>query len=240
MYDGSGVIGTWYVVKRGVFEGGGVWEKDGVGVSPCGKKGWYVQFLCRQQPLNKFFDFLKRIEACQNNSPNSEYEQVIEKVIWPKHVLQRSFWNANDFREGGLGFVVELFLLSVKQLLSTYPSLESYSTLFIGTFRAITSDRRRYAMRIFDPTQNILLDVVASEQGLLRTFDYPDYITDEVWELLGDVLEVQPYHYIDSAVRQLMDLQREVGGRYRAKAEAAISRLRPSHSQGPSTPIGSE
>jgi hypothetical protein len=39
-------------------------------------------------------------------------------------------------------------------------------------------------------TQNILLDAVASEQGLLRTFNYPDYITDEVWELLGDVLEV--------------------------------------------------
>ena len=200
-----------------------------------------LQFLCRQQPPNKFLDFLKRIETCPYNSSNSEYEQVIEKVIWPKHVLQRSAWSFIDFCEGGLGLAVELFLLSLKQLLSTYPSQESYSTLFIGTFRAITSDRRRYARQIFDPIQNILLDVVASEQGLLRTFNYPDYITDEVWELLGDVLaEGQAYYDIDSVVRQLTDLQREVGGRYGAKAEAVISRLRPSHSQGPSAPTGSE
>jgi hypothetical protein len=176
-----------------------------------------LQFICRQQPLNKFLDYLRRLDGYQDNSPNSEHEQVIEKVIWPKHLLQRSFRGADDFYEGGLGLAVELFLLSLKQLLDTYPSQESYSTLFIGTFRAITSDRRRYAMRIKGATLNILLDVVASEQGLLRTFYYPDYITDEVWELLGDVLEGDLS--TRSAVRQLTDLQREVGGRYGAKAE---------------------
>ena len=138
--------------------------------------------------------------------------------------------SANDFHEGGLGLAVELFLLSLKQILSTYPSQESYSTLFISTFRAITSDRRAYGALIWDRTQNILLDVVASEQGLLRTFNYPDYITDEVWDLLGDVLEGCRDSCIDSAVQQLTDLQREVGGRYGAKAEAVISRIRPSHS----------
>jgi hypothetical protein len=192
-----------------------------------------LRFICRQQPLNKFLDYLKRIDACQDNSPNSEYEQVIEKVIWPKQLLQRSVWSVGDFHQGGLGLTVEVFLLSLKQLLSTYPSLEeSYSTLFIGTFRAITSGRRVYGARTWcTPSQNILLDVVASEQGLLRTFSYPDYITDEVWELLGDVLEGQPYYYIDSAVRQLTDLQREDGGRYWAKAVEVISRIRPSHPQ---------
>ena len=95
-------------------------------------------------------------------------------------------------------------------------------------------------MRILDATQNILLDVFASEQGLLRTFDHPDYITDNVWELLGDVLEVRRGPCIDGAVRQLMDLQREVGGRYGAKAEAIISRIRPSLLQRPSAPTDSE
>ena len=200
-----------------------------------------LQFICRHQPLNKFFDFLKRIEACQDNSPNSEYKQVIEKIIWPKHLLQRSAWSFDDFFEGGLGLVVELFLLSLRQLLSTYPSQESYSTLFVGTFRAIMSDWRLYRRQLSGATQNILLDIVASEQGLLRTFNYPDYITDEVWELLGDVLEGRPsFVNIDRAVRQLTDLQREVGGSYGAKAEAVISRICPSHSQGPSAPTGSE
>ena len=68
--------------------------------------------------------------------------------------------------------------------------------LFISTFRAITPDQREYGVRILDATPNILPDVVASEQGLLRTFNYPDYITDEVWVLLGDVLEGQhPFLY---------------------------------------------
>jgi len=91
-----------------------------------------LQFICRQQPLNKLLDYLKRLDTYQDNSPNSEYEQVIEKSIWPEHLLQRSLWGYDDFYyEGGLGLAVELFLLSVKQLLSTYPSQqESYSTLF--------------------------------------------------------------------------------------------------------------
>ena len=89
----------------------------------------------------------------------------------------------------------------------------------------------------------ILLDAVASDQGFLRTFKFPDYITDEVWELLGDILEQQKgYHgliehiFIGYAVERLTDLQREVGGEYGARAKALVSRLRPN----PYAPIGSE
>jgi hypothetical protein len=191
-----------------------------------------LRFICCRQPLGNFVDYLKRIDAYQDNSPNSEYEkQVIEKVIWPKHILQRRLWSLDDYFEGGLGFAVELFLLSLRQILSTYPQQVPDSVLYISTFRAITSDRRRYGERGFDATQNILLDVVGSDQGFLRTFNYPDYITDEVWELLGDVLEGHRGPHIDVAVRKLTDLQREDAGRHGAKASALISRLRPSHLQ---------
>ena len=186
---------------------------------------------CRQSP-NKFFDYLKHINGYQDNSQNSEYEltQVLEKVSWPKNLLQRKLWSVQDLRHGGgLGFAVEIFLLSLRQLLSTYPSQqESYSALYIGTFRAITSDWRRHTNLV--GTRNILLDIVASDQGFLRTFDYPDYITDELWELLGDMLEGRTGRHIDSAVQQLTELQREVGGRYGAKASAVVSRLRASRS----------
>jgi hypothetical protein len=142
-------------------------------------------------------------------------------------------WSIDDIGDGGLGFSVELFLLSLRQLLSTYPPQESYSALYIGTFRAITSDRRRYTKSI--GTLSLLLDVVASDQGFLRTFNYADYITDEVWELLGDVFKVKrdypmKHHFMDDAVQQLTDLQREVGDKYGAKVGALmahISRLRP-------------
>ena len=165
-----------------------------------------LQFICRHQPLNKFLDYLNCIDSYQDNSPNSEYEQLIGKVIWPKHLLQRSLWSFDDFYGGGLGLAVELFLLSLKQLLSTSPSHKPYSALFISTFRAITSDRREYGRLILDTSQNILLDVVASEQHLLRTFNYPDYITDEVWELFGDVFEGRPDTYTDKVVQRLMDV----------------------------------
>ena len=189
-------------------------------------------FMSCRQPL-KFFEYLKRLDAYRDNSPNPEYErdQAIEKLFWPKHLLQRILWCIDDLCSGGLGFSVELFLLSLRQLLSTYPSQESYSALYIGTFKVITSDRRRYTESI--GTLSLLLDAVASDQGFLRTFNYPDYITDEVWELLGDMLEVQGNYYmkpytIDNAVQQLTDLKREAGGKYSARVEALISRLRAS------------
>ena len=168
---------------------------------------------CRQSP-NKFLDYLKRIDAYRGNSPNSEYEQkqVIGELFWPKHLLQRTLWSLDDLFEGGFGFAVEVFLLSLKHVLSTYPSQDSYSALYISTFRAITSDRRRYGAWTFDATQNILLDAVASEHGLFHTFYYPDYITDEVWELLGDMFEGRTGHHIDIAVQKLTDLHNKVGG----------------------------
>ena len=197
-----------------------------------------LRFISCRHPLNKFFDNLKRVEGYRDNSPNPEDElkQVIEKVLWPKHLLQRRMWSLDDLRFGrGLGFAVELFLLSLRQLLSASPSQESYSALYIGTFKAITSDWRQRYLSVGTP--NIILDVVASDQGFLRTFNYPDYITDEVWELLGNILEVQAKAkptmrpHIDSAVQRLTDLQIEDGGKYRAKASALIFRLCASSTQ---------
>ena len=192
--------------------------------------------FCRQSP-SKFLDYLKRIDSYRDKSPREdEKKQVVENVIWPKDLLQRTLWSLDDLFEGGLGFAVEVFLLPLKELLSAYPSQESYSALYISTFRAITSDRRRYGTRLLDATQNILLDAVVSEQGLLRTFNYPDYITDEVWELLGDMFEGQTGPHIYTAVQKLTDLQREDSGKHGAKASALVSRFRPSHLQEPSPP----
>jgi len=64
------------------------------------------------------------------------FEEVLQKVFWPKNLLRRQLWSLQDLRDGGgLGFAVELFLLSLKQLLSTFPSHESYSQLYTTTLR---------------------------------------------------------------------------------------------------------
>jgi hypothetical protein len=194
----------------------------------------YMRFDCTscRQSLGTFFAHFERIDELSN--PSSERVQV----LWPEDLLQRKLWNLQDLRDsGGLGFTVEIFLLVLRQLLSTSSSQESYSALYIGTFRAITSDRRKYKHSL--GTQKILLDAVASDKGFVRTFNYPDYITDELWELLDDILEGQTGPHIDSAVQRLTDHQRENGHRYGAKASAVISRLRTSYSQGQSLPTAS-
>jgi hypothetical protein len=191
---------------------------------------------CRRSP-NKLLDYLFRVdnETDEPRMRENETREVIKKAFWPKITLQRTLWSLQDFRDGGgLAFAVELFLLALKQLLATSPSQKSYSALYIITFETITSDWRRY--KHSPGTQKILLDAVVSDQGFLRTFNYPAYITDELWQLLGDMLEGQTGPHINSAVQQLTDLQREDGDRYGAKALAVIARLRKSCSQGPSSP----
>jgi hypothetical protein len=191
-----------------------------------------LQFTSCRQPFFRFADHIDHIIKYNANSM-AERVLALKELVWPKNSMQRRLRNLQDLRDsGGLGFTVELFLLALRQLLSPSSSLEPYSALFIITFKAITSDWRRYKHSL--GTQKILLDAVASDQGFLRMFDYPNYITDELWELLGDMLEGETGSHIDSAVQQLSDHQRENGDRYGTKASAVISRLRASCSQGPS------
>ena len=192
-----------------------------------------------RQTLKIFFNYLRHIDDHREQIRNyrlrgSMTTSPFEEILWPKDLLQLTLWSLQDLRDGGLAFAVELFLLALRQLLSTYPSQESYSVLYIATFKAITSDRRRYKHSL--GTQRILLDAVASDTGILRAYNYPNYITDEFWGLLGDMFEGQTGPHIDRAVQQLTDLQREDGDRYGAKAMAVIARLRASCSQGSSVP----
>jgi len=64
---------------------------------------------------------------------------------WPKNLLSQQLWRLQDLSKGGgLGFTVELYLLTLKQLLSDYSPHESHPALFIRTFQAITSDWEEY------------------------------------------------------------------------------------------------
>ena len=115
--------------------------------------------------------------------------------------LERQLWRLQDLQRGGFGFMVELFFLTLKQLLSTSPSKKFRSSLYIYTFRNITSQWRPYKDSL--GTQKLLLDMVASPHCVTSSFDYPDYITDELLVLLGNIFEGQTGPHIDSAVQWL-------------------------------------
>ena len=114
----------------------------------------------------------------------------------------RLVWRLRDLNHGGgLGFTVELFFVALRQLLSTSSSTESHSTLYIGTFRAITSDWSKY--KDSAGTQKLLLDMIVPYSGILSKFDYPAYITHEFLSLLGNILEGQKGGHIADVVQEV-------------------------------------
>ncbi|KAF8489960.1 hypothetical protein F5888DRAFT_1743308 [Russula emetica] len=140
---------------------------------------------------------------------------------WQGDELQRQLWRLQDLRDGsGFGFTVELFFLALQQLLSTSSSPESHSTLYMGTFRAITSDWSKYKDSL--GTQKILLDIVVTRGW---EFDlpgrYPAFIPNEFLVLLGKVFEGQTGLHIDEAVQRLSSLSK-----FQAKALRVITRAR--------------
>jgi len=120
--------------------------------------------------------------------------------------LRRELWRLQDLREGGgLGFTIELFLLALRQLLSTSSSKESHSALLIGTFKAITPDWSKYKSP--PGTQRLLLEWVVSDNGIIfhPTDAYPDLIVDEFLELLANVLKGQQGPHIDDVAKELTE-----------------------------------
>lgn len=144
--------------------------------------------------------------------------------------MMRQLWRLQDLRDGnGLGFTIELFFLTVRQLLYTSAAQDSNEVFFRGTFKVITS--RWMDSKQSLGTQKIILnlacDLVIRGRGVFSDFDYPTYITDMLFKLIGDILD----EYTGSS--HTNDVQRELeddGSRNRMdmrllpKALAAIRR----------------
>ena len=116
--------------------------------------------------------------------------------------LHREVWRLQDLCEGrGLGFTVELFLLALKQLLSTSSSKESHSALLMGAFQAITSDSSKYKSPL--GTQQLLLGCVVSNNDIV--FGSTDTIIDEFFSLLATVLKGQSGSHVEDIVQLLTE-----------------------------------
>jgi len=143
-------------------------------------------------------------------------------------MLHRQVWRLQDLGDGGgLGFTVQLFFVTLKQLLSTSSPNESHSALYIGTLRAITSDWSKYKRSL--GTQKLLLDMTVPDRGIFSDFDYPAYIVDEFLVLLGNILDGQRGPHIDDVEQLLSRRSREVFGSLRGfytKTLRVITRVR--------------
>jgi hypothetical protein len=126
----------------------------------------------------------------------------------PDGLMKRQLWRLQDLRDGGgLGFTVELFFLSLRQLLSIPSVHESNSVFYIGTFKIITShwEESRDSLG----TQQILLDLICNliirGRGVFSGFSYPEPITTMLVDMLGNMLRVYtgPDQHIRDTLREI-------------------------------------
>jgi hypothetical protein len=175
------------------------------------------------------------------NGGNSESDnamleslKILDKIPTPLHrpdnLMTRQLWRLQDLRDGGgLGFTLELFFLTFRQLLSTSVAQDSDQVFFCGTFKVIAS---RWAdSKKSLGTQKILLnlacDLIIPGRGVFSDFDYPVYITDMLFRLIGDMLHGSTGSHIDDVLRELEEdsSNKRMDMRLRDKALMVISQL---------------
>ena len=131
-------------------------------------------------------------------------DQVPYSLRRPNGLMKRQLWRLQDLRDGGgLGFTVELFFLSLRQLLSI-PSLhKSNSVFYIGAFKIIASHWKesKGSTGTYRTLLNILCDLIIRDRGDFSNFLYPEPITTELLDMVKNML--QGNAGLDDGVRYL-------------------------------------
>ena len=179
-----------------------------------------LQFICPAQTLKSICSPALTLRSILERQQDADtYKELLKNLKnftyfpgWQGDEMQRQLWRLQDLRDvGGLGFTVELFFLSLSQLLSTSPSKESHSSLYTGTFGAITSDWSEHKHSL--GTQKLLLYIAVSRHWEFE-FQYPAYIVDDFLFLLGNIFKEQTGPHIDSARQQFESFRWYGPGRF--------------------------
>jgi hypothetical protein len=133
------------------------------------------------------------------------------------YLMERQLWRLLDLRDGGgLGFTVELFILALRQLISSAPPSPDMSSLselkkefYTGTFDVIKSNWKK--CKNSAGTQRILLDLlcdlIIQGRGIFSDFRYPQYIAEMLLDLVGKMVEghggLNPH--INEVIEELTD-----------------------------------
>ena len=136
----------------------------------------------------------------------------------PQHhrLMERQLWRLEDLSGGGaFGFTLELYFLSLRQILSTFTCSprEIDISFYIGAFKAITLDWEQ--VKGSCGTQQIILnlvcDIAIRDRGIFSNYTYPSYITKELLELLGNMIKGQANPCIDAAWDELRNVEWRTG-----------------------------
>jgi len=169
-----------------------------------------LQFIHPRQTLKSMCSpALTLRNILEGQGDTNAYKELRKNLVefcvrsrWGGNEMKRQLWRLQDLYAGGLGFTVELFFLALEQLLSKSSSalVESHETLYMATFRAITSDWSKHKHSL--GTQNLLLDIAMSRRSEFE-YGYFECIADEFLLLLGNIFEGQTGPHIDRTRRQV-------------------------------------
>ena len=148
-------------------------------------------------------------------------------------LMTRQLWRLQDLRDGGgLGVTIELFFLSIRQLLSTSSSRESDKVFYTETFRNIASGWKesRESLGTRNILLNIVCDLVIHGRGVFSDFSYPEYITTILMETVGNMLRGCSWSdpHVDAARREIrsVDSRNCIGVSLRREALDTIDQAR--------------
>ena len=134
------------------------------------------------------------------------------------HLMERQLWRLEDLGHGGaFGFTLELYFLSLRQILSAFTSSprEIDISFYIRAFEAITGDWEQVkgSGGTLQIILNLVCDIAIRDRGIFSNYTYPSYITTELLKLLGTVVGGQASPYIDAAWEELRNVEWRVGDR---------------------------
>ena len=132
-----------------------------------------------------------------------------------RHLMERQLWRLEDLGYGrAFGFTLELYFLSLRQILSTFTVTSSPKEIdisfYIGAFKAITDDWEQVKGSCAGTLQiilNLVCDIAIRDRGVFSNYPYPDYITKELLELLGNMIQGQATPCIDTAWDELRNVE---------------------------------
>jgi len=133
--------------------------------------------------------------------------ETIPRFLSQGRLMERQLWRVQDLKNGAFGFTLELYFLSIRQLLSTLSSRPRgiHPTVFVNTFKAITCDWKEFTKSIgtLPLILNLVYDIAFVDRGMFSNFKYPDYVTKELLVLLGRMIDGQAEAYIEAAMEEL-------------------------------------
>jgi hypothetical protein len=159
-------------------------------------------------------------------------DQVPVSLRRPNGLMKRQLWRLQDLRDGGgLGFTIELFFLSLRQLLSIPSFHESNSVFYTGAFKTITShwEEGKDSPGTQQVLLNILCDLIIKGRGVFSDFSYPEPITIMFVDMVGHMLQgyTGADEHIRDAVREIENVDSLIcmDMKLRRRALAALSTI---------------